>query len=193
MRAIVYSSYETSASHGHVEARAPLQEGKLDQCRRGGHHSADLTQQCDAGSHRATGGEQIVHHHHALSRLHGIGLHLDAIGSVFQGIVQPHRLARQLAALAEHDEAAAQLERERRGDQEAAAFDPGEQVGLVCAHRLCHATHRHLPGIGVPQQGGDVVEQDPRLGEIRDAPDVVLEVHAPEAFRSEGLARQARL
>ena len=49
---------------------------------------------------------------------------------------------------------------------------------MVAAHRARHATHRHLPSVGISQQGGDVVKQDARLGEIGDALDVRLEIHA---------------
>ena len=126
--------------------------------------------------HGAAGGQQVVQQHHALAGLHRIGLHLDPVGAVFQRVVQPDGRARQLARLAQHDEAEAEFQRQRRGDQEAAALDAGQHVGLVRADDVGQARHRRAPGRAVPQQGGDVVEQDARLREIRDAADMVAEV-----------------
>jgi hypothetical protein len=122
------------------------------------HHGTDLAQQGDTGSHRAAGRQQVVDDHHALSRLDRVRLDFDAVVSVFQPVFEADRLARQLAALAQHDEAATKLERERRRHQETARFKTRQQVGLIGPHRLRHPPHRHLPGIGVPQQRRNVVK-----------------------------------
>ena len=45
------------------------------------------------------------------------------------------------------------------------------------ADGLGHASHGHLPGVFVGEKGGDVVKQNPRLGEIGDRPDVIFYVH----------------
>jgi hypothetical protein len=85
-------------------------------------------------------------------------------------------LARQLAALPDHDEAAAQQIGERGRDQEAAALDPDQLVRLVGLDRGFEAIDGLAPGLGVNEQGGDVVEENPRLGEIRHMADMRLQV-----------------
>ena len=47
----------------------------------------------------------------------------------------------------------------------------------MLADGLGHASHGHLPGVFVGEKGGDVVKQNPRLGEIGDRPDVIFYVH----------------
>jgi hypothetical protein len=97
---------------------------------------------------------------------------------VFEVIGISDRGARQLAVLAHHDEAAAEREGERRRHQEAARFDAGQDVGLVRADRRGEPIDRRAPRLRVRQQRRDVVEQDAGLGKIRDAADMVLDVHA---------------
>ena len=69
----------------------------------------------------------------ALSRRDRVGLDLDRVAAVFEIVGVGDGRARQLAALAHHDEAAAEAERERRGDEEAARFDADEQIRAVAA------------------------------------------------------------
>jgi hypothetical protein len=38
---------------------------------------------------------------------------------------------------------------------------------MIGAHPIGEAAHRHLPGIGMPQQRGNVVEKNSRLREIK--------------------------
>jgi hypothetical protein len=71
--------------------------------------------------------------------------------------------AGQLALLAQHDEAGAERQRERGSQQEAARSDAGQHVGLVRLQPFGDLLDR-LVGLGVRQQGRDVVEQDPGLG-----------------------------
>lgn len=126
--------------------------------------------------HGAAGRQQVVDQHDALALLHGVLLDLDRVGAVFQRVSVAHCRAGQLALLAQHDEAGAECQGERGGEQEAARFDAGQQVGLVRPQPVGQAFDRRVPGLGVRQQGRDVVEQDAGLGEIRDRADVLLEV-----------------
>lgn len=127
--------------------------------------------------HGAAGGEQVVEDDDPLTRGDGVRLDLEDVAAVLERILVGYRRPRQLAALAHHDEAETELEGQGRGDEEAARFDAGEEVGLMAADRLGQPAHGDRPGIGVGEEGGYVVEQDPRLGKIGDAADMVLDVH----------------
>jgi len=61
--------------------------------------------------------------------------------------------------------------------QETARFDADQEIGLERRQRLCELADRHVPCIGMGEQGRDVVKEDAGLGEIRNAADVLLEIH----------------
>ena len=70
-----------------VQPTPAAEEGKLNESSDGRNLRPDLAQQLYAGCHRAAGGQQVIHQHHALSRLDRIGLDFDAIGAVFEVVV----------------------------------------------------------------------------------------------------------
>jgi fructose-bisphosphate aldolase, class II len=162
----------------HIQPLPAAKEGQLDQ--RGGSRDdrVDLAQQVDPRGHCSACGEQIIHDDHALTWFDCIGLDLDSVGAVFQRVLVSDGFAGQFPGFAQHDEPASELERQRGCYQEASALDPGEQIRLIFAHGVCHPSHRYLPGVGIPEQGRDVVEKDPGFGEIGDSADVLFQVHA---------------
>jgi hypothetical protein len=81
-----------------------------------------------------------------------------------------------LPFLAQHHEAGAESPAPAAPPAEAARFDAGQHVGFVLADALGHLLDGLVPSLGVRQQSRDVVEQDARLGKIRDRADVLLEV-----------------
>ena len=61
-----------------------------------------------------------------------------------------------------------------------AGLDDESAIGFAAPGSLRErdASHdRLVPRLGMRQQGRDVVEKDAGLGEVRDRPDMVLEVH----------------
>jgi hypothetical protein len=138
---------------------------------------------------RAAGGQQIVDQKDLLARPHRVGLDLDGVAAVLQVVGVGQGGARQLALLAHHDEALVEPQRQRRGDQEAAGFDAGEDVRLVLVDDLGKALDRGLPGLRVRQQRRDVVEQDARRRKIRNPADVLLQVHRPSGPPGDALFR----
>ena len=145
-----HSSYENQRLERHVKPPAPVQERKLDQRRRRRHHRAGLPQQGNPGRHGPAGRQQVIENDHPLTRTDRVRLYLQPVAAVFQRVVQPHGRPRQLARLAQHDEPAAQLQRQRCRQQEPAALDAGQQVRMIAPHDARHPSHRHLPGILVP-------------------------------------------
>src|SRR3954465_11022416 len=84
-----------------------------------------LPQQLDRGFGRAAGGDQIVDQDHLLAGRDRIAGHLHLVEPVFQAIGDPHRVMRQLAFLADRDEAGGQLMGDRAAENEAARLDAG--------------------------------------------------------------------
>lgn len=161
-----------------IEPLATAQRCELDESDSGWHLGADLAQERDAGCECASGCKQIVHHHDAVSRTDRIGLYLDSVHPILERVVVRDNGAWQLAALAEHDEAAAELQRERGCNEEAPRLDACEKRGTVRPDHLGQTLHRELPCLRIPQQGRDVAKQDARLWKVRYGADVSLEIHA---------------
>ena len=130
-----------------------------------------------AALERAAGCQQIVQDYHPVAGREGIGLHLDRVGPVFESVFIGNRRARQLAALAQHDETDAELERERGRHQEAAQFDSEQLVGCKRRDDSGEPVDRLAPGRGMGQQRGDVIEQDAWFGKIGYLADVFPEIH----------------
>src|SRR4029077_21039021 len=101
----------------------------------------------------------------------------DRVAAVFEVIAVRDDRARQLALLADHDEFAVEGIGDRCRDEKAARFDTCEHIGLQGLQGSRQAVDGRLPRGGVPQQGRNVVEQNSRLWEVWDAPDMLLQIH----------------
>ena len=104
-----------------------------------------------------------------------VAVHLEAVGAVFEVVGDADRSCRQLAELAHRHEAGADAVGDRRAEDEAAALDADDEVDALAAYGVGQRVDRQLEALGVPQQRGDVVEQDARLGEVRDVANLRLE------------------
>ena len=152
------------------------------------HVGTELAQQLGRGVHGAAGRQQVVEDDHPLARLEGVGLDLDSVGAVFQIVGVTHGLARQLALLADHHESQAELQGEGCGHQKSPRLDADQDIGLVGRDGLGQALDRGLPALRMYQQGRNVVEQDARLGKVRNGAYVLAEVHGLALWRA-GAAR----
>ena len=101
---------------------------------------------------------------------------LERGGPVLEVVLDLDRLGRQLSELAHRDEARSQAVGQRRREDEPAGLHPDHQVDLLPLHRLRHAVDHLAERIAVAQQGGDVVEEDPRLREVGHLADLGAQV-----------------
>src|ERR1019366_8428938 len=149
------------------ELRAALEEVEFDREAEAGDLAAKLTHQLHRRLHGAAGGEQIVDDDHALSRLDRVEMDFEGVGSVLQVVAHAGGLCRQLLRLAHGNESSVQAVRQHRAKDEAARLDAEDQVDLLAdvvgRERVDHLRESAL----VLQQGGDVVEQNPRFGKVR--------------------------
>ena len=86
------------------------------------------------------------------------------------------RFTRKLSAFAHHGEAEPHLQRKRRRHQEAPAFNSRQYIRVHGFNDRRQPVDRRPPRIGMREQGRDVVEQDPRLGEIRNGANMVAQI-----------------
>ena len=130
------------------------------------------------GSRRrgAAGGEQVVDDQHALARLDGILVDLQAIGAIFQLVAHAHAFGGKLLRLAHGHESRAQGISQRRRENEAARFDAQHLIdGSVLIMRLQPVDHA-AESVFVLQQRGDVVEENARFGKVGHFADEFLEI-----------------
>ena len=92
------------------------------------HHRAEPLKQATPCHHRPAGGDQIVDQHDALARRAGVGMHFQRRFTVFELIAFRERGERQLALLAQWNEARTQRIRKQGGEDEATRFKPGDAV-----------------------------------------------------------------
>jgi hypothetical protein len=84
---------------------SPTEFGEFDQESEPGHDTAGLFHQLHLCRSGAASGQEIVVDEHALAGLNGIGMDLQSISAVLQGVLATADLARQLAGLAGGGEA----------------------------------------------------------------------------------------
>jgi hypothetical protein len=101
---------------------------------------------------------------------------LHLVGAVFERIGHAHGLVRELALLADRDEAGRCLMRHRAADDEAARLDARHLVDLAARPGLHQLVDRAAERASVAEQRGDVAEHDPRLGIVRDGADRGFEI-----------------
>src|ERR1700737_5574469 len=120
-------------------------------------------------------GQQVVDNEHALAFLDRVPVDLQRIGAIFQGIVKLGGGGRQLAGLAQGDEARIQTIGDCGAEYKASRFhaqhqvDTGSQVVFGQRHNQSGGAELVL------EQSGDVVEQDALLGEIRNFADQLFQ------------------
>ena len=130
-------------------------------------------------SHRSAGRQQVVDQQHAAAVVAGVHVDLDRVGAVLELVGLAGGLPGQLPGLADWHEALAELERQGRPEDEAAGFDAAHDVVGVRVDRGLEAGDRGRQPLGIAEERGDVLEHDPRLGEVGHVPDVALDQRSP--------------
>src|SRR4029453_6991198 len=92
-----------------VEPLATLEELELDEERQADALALQTLDQLDRALHRATGRQQVIDDEHLLPRLDRIAMDLERVGAVLQRVFDGDRLGRQLAELADRDQARVEL------------------------------------------------------------------------------------
>src|SRR6266404_4943598 len=142
------------------------------------HDSAHLLDQLRSRFGSAAGGDQVVQQQHAVARADRIDVDFDPIATVFELVVVPDRLGRELAFLADRNEPHAQREGNRRSDDEATRFDTRDLVDFLIAVAVDDLLDRQAKPDRILQQGSDVAKHDSMPRVVRDGPDARLDIHA---------------
>jgi hypothetical protein len=124
-----------------------------------------------AGRNRgAAGGDEVVDQVDLRAGGAGIDMHRQPVGAIFQRIILGDGRARQLAVLADEEEAGAEVKRDGGSEDEPAGVDAGDQLRLF-GHGARQPLDRGGEAARIEQQRRDVSELDAGLGKIRDGAD----------------------
>src|SRR5215217_7541063 len=129
----------------------------------------------------AAGGEHVVDDQDPLAGDDGVGVQLEGGAAVLERVLLGLDLVGQLAGLADGHEAGPEVVGDRRGQDEPAGLDPDHLVDVAPAEMDDRVVDHRGEGDLVGQQRGDVLKDDPRLGEIGDVADAV-----PDALHVDG-------
>jgi hypothetical protein len=120
-----------------------------------------------------TSRNDIVHHKHILSRAYGIGLNFEIVFAIlFLERGNFHR-TRKLSLFANRNERCTQPEREGGTEQKAAGFETHNDTRLVVLpislqNMQVQAANERVMKHRILKDGQDVLEQDTRLGKVRE-------------------------
>ena len=116
-------------------------------------------------------------HEHPRVAADRVGMQLERIHAVLELVLDREDVAGELPGLAREDEAGVRGHGHRRPQNEAARLGRHHIVDLARAGVLGELVDREAERLGVEEERRDVLEDDPRLREVRDVLDVVLEAH----------------
>src|SRR5262245_40664257 len=156
--------------------RRAAEIGQIDDEGSADHLGLELAQELDRGLRRAARGDQIVNEQHRFARGDGVLVNLDHVDAVFELVVLTDGLARQLALLADRDEAATQPVGHGAAQYEAARLDARDRLDAAIGEGLRQLLDAGPEAVGVGEQRGDVAEHDPGLRIVGDGAHEVLEI-----------------
>lgn len=125
-------------------------------------------QQLQRRLHGAASGQDVIDHQHACPRHEGILVHFQGILAILQGVFDPQRGGGQFARFAHGDQAGVELIGQGSAENKAARFYAHYLVDVLAHVALGQEVDRQVKRLRIRQQGGNVLEDDPRLGEILD-------------------------
>src|SRR5919107_3420031 len=158
-----------------------LEELELDQGGDAHDLAAEALDEPGRGPGGAAGGEHVVDDQDPLAGDDGVGVQLEGGGAVLERVLLGLDLVGQLAGLTDGDEAGPEVVGDRRGEDEPARLDADDLVDVAAAEvddgLVDHRREADLVG----QQRGDVLEDDPRFGEVGHVAD-----QGPQALDVDG-------
>src|SRR5437660_3761044 len=154
---------------------AAVQEAELDDEPQPGDLGPEPLDQPDGGRRRAPGGEDVVDDQDLLVDGDGVAVQLEQAGAVLQLVGLGLDLPRQLPDLADGHEAGPEPVGDGGGDDEPPGLDADDLGDAETLEAADDRIDHEREALRVGQEGRDVLEDDPGLGEVGDVPDQVFQ------------------
>ena len=162
--------------HAHfLEPRASAKVGQVDHERAACDLCAHALNQFDARFGGAASGEQVVDHQNFFTSLQRVVVHFHHGLSVFEDIGLFDGFAGQLAFFTDRDEAFPQLVRNGATEDEAACLEADDFVDGLSGVGGQELVDSDPKATSVGEQSCHIAEHDPRVREIGDGADIVLD------------------
>lgn len=126
----------------------------------------------ERGSRRSPGRDQIVHEEHLRSRRKSVRVHLEAVRSVFERVVDTDDRRGEFPCFAYRDESDAEGTGHGTPEDEPARFDCGDYVDAAALTRRHHLVHSAAESFRITDQRGDIPKKDPLLRVVGNRSDV---------------------
>lgn len=152
---------------------AALQEGQFDQDGDADHLSAERFDEAGAGLHRSAGRQDVVDQQDAIAGLDGVGVNLEDIGPVFEGVSLAASRCGKLSGFADRNEARRKVPCDGGSEDEPARLGAGDDLDVHRAEGLREVLDREGQAGLIAEHRGDVLEDDPRFREVGDVADQV--------------------
>src|ERR1043165_2278816 len=161
---------------GDVQLLAPFQKIELDHEAGADQRRAEPLHQRGRGGGGAAGGENIVDDDDAVAGGQRVVVDLQHVAAVFELVLVAARGPRELAGLADGDEAGAEDARDAAAEDEAARLDGDDVRHALAAVRLRERVARGAERLGRAQEWRDVLEENAGLRKIGNVADVVAKL-----------------
>ena len=153
------------------QARTALKELKLDQEREGANGSTAAAHQSLRRGGRPTGGYDVVVHKDDVSFVDGVFMDFDRVRAVFEVIRLRDGAVWEFAPFPNRNEATTEGMRDAAPEDKASGLD-SEHLGDAFTHeRLYEEVDRKSMKLRVREDRRDILEEDPRLREVRNVSD----------------------
>src|SRR3712207_1608997 len=158
------------------EAVSAAQVGELYEEGDAGHGGAGVLDELAHSTGGAARGEQVVGDEDLGAGRYGVGVGLERVGAVLELVGRGDRLAGKLVGLARQDEALARPVGHGGAEDEAAGLGREDAVVVEAVGGEREGVDGGVEGLAVLYEGGNVLERDPGVGEVRDGSDAALKV-----------------
>src|SRR5438105_8422034 len=158
------------------EPLAAAEERELDDEGAADDHPAETLYEAADRLHRAPRRQHVVVDEDACAAADHLGVQLERVLPVLERIGRAHGLRRKLPGPASGYESAADLVGDRRSEDEAARLRAEDEVRLLRLRPGSELLDRLPQRLRVGEERHDVPEDDALLREVRDVPDLRLQV-----------------
>src|SRR5665213_279741 len=164
------------------DAMSTAEFGQIDDEAGGDNHPAGAADELDGCSRRPASGDEVVNEKDARALCNRVGVNLNDTDAVLQAVFLPDRARRQLALLADGNEAAAERIGDGATQDKTASFDDGYAIDARVGERSRQPVDGGAQTGRIGDQGRNIAEKNAGFRIVGDRPDQRLDVDPGHGF-----------